>query len=123
MYLVDLFCLHQRGRDFSILGIAMNMGASDGPTFSGFITVKNPWYMEYYWTIALTCVAIILVFLLLEETSWNRDDATENVVLQHKSWLQNRTRLFFPGTAVIKKPSRREMVHTALKNSVCVRLA
>lgn len=118
LYLVDLFFLHQRGRAFNALGIAMNMGASAGPTFSGFITVHLPWYDEYWWTIGLSCLAIILVVLFLEETSWDHQvvdismERRRNVIAtdQTQTWIQSRVMLFCPGTAALKKATTREMV-------------
>lgn len=109
LYLVDLFFLHQRGRAFNALGIAMNIGASAGPTFSGFITVDLPWYDEYWWTIGLSCAAIVVCFLFIEETSWNREDDASNIILEG-GWLKRRVRTFFPGTGVVPRPSRQEMV-------------
>lgn len=109
LYLVDLFFLHQRGRAFNALGIAMNLGASAGPTFSGFITVHLPWYDEYWWTIGLSCAAIVLAFFFLEETSWNRGDGAENIVIE-EGWLRRKVRTFFPGTKAVPPPSRKDMV-------------
>ncbi|KUI64804.1 hypothetical protein VM1G_01242 [Cytospora mali] len=109
LYLVDLFFLHQRGRAFNFLGIAMNLGASAGPTFSGFITVHLPWYNEYWWTIGLCCAAIVFVFLFLEETSWDRVDGAENIIL-HDPWFKRKVKTFFPGTKVVPRASRKEMI-------------
>ncbi|KAK7733034.1 hypothetical protein SLS53_008363 [Cytospora paraplurivora] len=109
LYLVELFFLHQRGRAFNILGIAMNLGASAGPTFSGFITVHLPWYNEYWWTIGISCASIVLVLLFLEETSWSRADGAQNIILED-SWWKRRIQIFFPGTKVVPKPSRQDIV-------------
>lgn len=109
MYLVELFFLHQRGRAFNVLGVAMNLGASAGPTFSGFITVHLPWYNEYWWTIGLCSASIVLVFLFLEETSWSREDGAENLALGDM-WFRRKVKTFFPGSQVVPRASRREMV-------------
>lgn len=113
LYLVDLFFLHQRGRAFNALGIAMNLGASAGPTFSGFITVHLPWYDEYWWTIGLCCGSIVLAFLFLEETSWNRVDGAANIVLEDE-WFKRKVRTFFPGTKVVPPPTRQDMVESVV---------
>ncbi|KAK5656665.1 hypothetical protein OQA88_4645 [Cercophora sp. LCS_1] len=107
-YLVDMFFLHQRGHAFTILYLALNFGASAGPTFAGFIATHDTyWPVEYWWTVALTGVAIIAVFLFLEETSFDR------VMLWSDEKPQSRTRnrvdTLFPGTKVAPKTTWKQM--------------
>lgn len=109
LYIVDMFFLHQRGRAFNLLGIAMNVGASAGPTFSGFITVNHPWYDEYWWTIGGCSLALVLIFLFVEETSWDRTQGAQNYYPEG-TWLQRRIQLFFPGTKVVKPATGKELL-------------
>jgi MFS family permease len=109
LYVVDMFFLHQRGRAFTLVGIAWNMGPSAGPTFSGFITVHLPWWDEYWWSIGASSLCIILMFLFVEETTWDRTPGAQNYTLEG-SWLQKRVWTFFPGTKVVKPPTKKELV-------------
>ena len=106
-YLVDLFFLHQRGRVFTILHLALNFGASAGPTFSGFIAAKRYWPVEYWWSVALLGHTLILVFLFLEETSFDRSEGAINQK-PPESWLANRIQTIFPflpGKNTVIKPA------------------
>lgn len=115
LYLVDLFFLHQRGRAFNAFGLALNMGASAGPAFSGFITMRLPWYVEFYWTIALAAAALVVVAALVEETSWDRGAGGVGVGVagvapaRGESWLGRRARTFFQAG----RGSRKEKVCTS----------
>ncbi|KAH8651305.1 major facilitator superfamily domain-containing protein [Xylariales sp. PMI_506] len=110
LYVVDLFFLHERGRAFNCLGIAMNIGASAGPTFSGFITVKLAWWNEYWWTIAASAFCLVLILLFVEETSWDRTPGAQNEPLTG-TWLQRRIKTFFPGTATLQRsPTSKELI-------------
>lgn len=110
LYVVDMFFLHQRGRAFNIMGVALQLGASTGPTLSGFITVHLPWWTEYYWTIAASAFAAVLIFVFVEETTWDRTPGAQNYYARG-NWLQRRIQTFFPGTKVVKPPTRRDMIH------------
>ena len=92
-YLVDLFFLHQRGR-------AEALGATAGPTFSGFIAANSYWPVEYWWSVGLTAFTIILVFVFLEETGYDR---TESVINRAKAngFIKDRVETFFPGSKVV----------------------
>jgi MFS family permease len=98
--LTDLFFLHQRGRAFTVLHFALNFGASAGPTFSGFISANNSWTIEYWWSVGLLGATLILIFLTLEETGWDRTPGAKNVVLSD-NFLKNRIQTFLPGTKAV----------------------
>lgn len=98
--LTDMFFLHQRGRAFTILHFALNFGASAGPTFSGFIAANHSWTIEYWWSVALTAVVLVLVFAFLEETGWDRTVGVENIRLSD-NYFVNRIQTFFPGTKTV----------------------
>ncbi|KAK3689859.1 major facilitator superfamily domain-containing protein [Podospora appendiculata] len=98
-YLVDMFFLHQRGRAFTVLHLALNFGASAGPTFAGFVAANAYWPVEYWWSVALTGFTIVIVFLFLEETTYDRKDGAINRT-KPDSWVKDRWETFFPGTKV-----------------------
>lgn len=98
-YLVDMFFLHQRGRAFTVLHLALNFGASAGPTFAGFVAAHSYWPVEYWWSVGLTGFAIVVVFLFLEETAYDRSEGAVNRT-RPDSWIRDRAETFFPGTEV-----------------------
>jgi len=99
-YLVDMFFLHQRGRAFTVLHLALNFGASAGPTFGGFVAAHSYWPVEYWWSVALTAVAAVVVFLFLEDTSYDRSEGTVKRA-RPGSWIRDRVETFLPGTKVV----------------------
>jgi MFS family permease len=100
-YLTDMFFLHQRGRAFTILHLALNFGASAGPTFSGLIAADNYWPVEYWWSVGLTAATLVLIFLFLEETGYDRGEGGVNPQ-PARTFLANRVQTFFPGSKVVK---------------------
>lgn len=111
-YLVDMFFLHQRGRVFTIFHLALNFGASAGPTFSGFIAANNNWTIEYWWTVALLGASAILVLLFLEETTFDRTPGAVNMS-PPENYLANRIQTIFPflpGNTVVKATTLKETV-------------
>ncbi|KAK3324955.1 major facilitator superfamily domain-containing protein [Apodospora peruviana] len=98
-YLVDMFFLHQRGRAFTVLHLALNFGASAGPTFAGFVAAHSYWPVEYWWSVGLTGLTIIIVFIFLEDTSYDRTFASNRV--KPNSFLRDRMDTFFPGSKVV----------------------
>lgn len=98
-YLVDMFFLHQRGRAFTVLHLALNFGASAGPTFAGFVAANDYWPVEYWWSVALTAFTIIIVFLFLDETNYDRQNESANRT-KPDSWIKDRVDHFFPGSKV-----------------------
>jgi MFS family permease len=112
-YLVDMFFLHQRGRAFTVLHLALNFGASAGPTFSGFIAANQYWPVEYWWSVGLTAFTLIPVFLFLEDTTYDRSEGAVNRV-KPASFLRDRFETFFPGHKVVPHKSWRETVRLDL---------
>jgi MFS family permease len=108
-YLVDLFFLHQRGRAFTILHLALNFGASAGPTFAGFVAANAYWPVEYWWSVALTGVSIVVTFLFLEETGYDRTEGAVNRI-KPTSWIKDRFETFFFGQKVVPKRTLGETV-------------
>jgi MFS family permease len=108
-YLVDLFFLHQRGRAFTILHLALNFGASAGPTFSGYIAANHSWTIEYWWSVGLLSLTAISVFLFLEETGFDRTEGSTNIS-PPDNFVKNRIYTFFPGTKIVKPTTLTETV-------------
>ncbi len=115
--LTDLFFLHQRGRAFTVLHFALNFGASAGPTFSGFIAANHSWTVEYWWSVGLLGAVLVLVFLTLEETGYDRTPGAENVVLS-ESFLTNRIQTFLPGNKTVGAVPISEVVSTPMRGLV-----
>jgi hypothetical protein len=110
LYVVDIWFLHQRGRAFTAIGVALSLGASASSSFCGFITAELPWWTEYWWTIALNAFALLFIFVFLEDTSWNRQDNAPNIDLSADGWLLKRAKTYFPGTKAVPKPTKQDIV-------------
>jgi MFS family permease len=89
----------------------MNIGASAGPSLSGFITDHLPWWDEYYLTIALSALCIIVILLFFEETTWDRTPGAKNFFAKG-TWFQRRIQTFCPGTWVVKPPTGKELMYS-----------
>ncbi|KAK6073398.1 MFS-type transporter [Seiridium cupressi] len=96
---ISLHSSASSGRAFTILHLALNFGASAGPTFAGFVAASSYWPVEYWWSVALVAFTIIVVFLCLEETYYDRTDESVNRI-PPSSWLRDRFETF-PGTKVV----------------------
>ena len=70
-----------------------------GPTLSALIAANTNWTYTYKWTTGLVGAAIVLVFLFLEETSWDRGEGVVNLV-PAANFFTNRIATFLPGTRV-----------------------
>lgn len=110
-FLVDMFFLHQRGRAFTILHLALNIGASAGPTFSGFIASDHYWPIEYWWSVGLLGATAILTFCFLEETGFDRSEGATNPT-PSTSFFKNRVETFLPGNKVVKPTTFTEIVRS-----------
>lgn len=95
-YLVEMFFLHYRGRAFTVLHLALNFGASAGPTFSGFVGMHSYWPIEYWWHVGLTAFTLIPVFIFLEDTAFDRAVGAVNRT-KPQSFLKDRMDIFFFG--------------------------
>ena len=105
----DLFYLHERGRAFLIFSLSFLLGTVAGPTFGGFIVEHVDWPVEFWWTVGLQALALVLVLLFLEETGFNRDGGSEYPA-RPSSFMANRTATFFLGTEVVPAMNRSEIV-------------
>ncbi|KAJ5545233.1 Major facilitator superfamily domain general substrate transporter [Penicillium sp. DV-2018c] len=103
----DLFFLHQRGRAFMALHMAFLFGTIAGPTFSGFVSARSFFPVEFWWTVGLLGLALVCIFCFLEETGFDRECLERNPSLP-EGIVANRFATFFPGTAVVLPTSWRE---------------
>ncbi|KAM0804772.1 putative polyamine transporter [Usnea florida] len=101
--IMDIYFLHQRGRAFTVLEVSLHAGSIAAPVFGGFIANAKPWRDVYWWLLGIIAVSIPLVFLFLEETSFQRDKASEPFPPRPKFFVTNRIATFFPGTAVVPR--------------------
>lgn len=58
--LVEIFFLHERGTVFNFFMVWSTFGTVIGPTLGGFIADHAPWPYEFWWTVALQGVVILL---------------------------------------------------------------
>ena len=85
------------------------MGTVAGPTFGGFIVQHVDWPVVFWWTIGLQGLALVLVLLFLEETSFRRYGGPISPTTPH-SFIANRIATFFPGTEVVPPTNLSELV-------------
>ena len=82
-----------------------------GPTFDGFILERSHWYIEFWWTVGLQGLVLCLVFLFLDETSFDRDaPGPYGKLTQEDSWMSRRLKLFFPGYEVVRGVNYHQLV-------------
>lgn len=116
--ITDLFFLHERGRTFLTFSLSFLLGTVAGPTFGGFIVEHVDWPVEFWWTVGLQCLALVLIFLFLEETGFDRDGGSAYPT-KPKSFIQDRVATFLLGTNVVPATSRSEIVsHHRLPSSL-----
>lgn len=110
--ILDVFFLHDRGKAFICYEVSILLGAAVGPTFSGFISNSQQWTICFWWTVPLLAISAIAVLLLAEETGYDRQKGTMPVKLPQR-YIANRVATFFPGVAVVSKPSAADFVSIA----------
>ena len=125
-FIMDLYFLHQRGKAFTVLEVALLASAVAAPVFGGFIADTKPWPNVFWWLVALTtisiplgmaaqiskfaCLPIDTAFLFLEETGFARDAKSEPLPQRPSSFMSNRVATFFPGTAVVHQTTGSHIV-------------
>ena len=97
-YIIDMFCLHQRGKAFAIFEVLIIFAVVGGGTLGGFIAQSRPWDYVFWWTLGPIGAAIIAVFLFVEDTEYDRHLETPRRHVLPTGWLANRIATFFPGT-------------------------
>lgn len=112
--ILDVFFLHDRGKAFICYEVSILLGATVGPTFSGFISNSQSWTICFWWTVPLLAISAIAVLLVAEETGYDRQGGTMLVKVP-QGYLANRVATFFPGTAITRKPSPAEFVSHCIR--------
>ena len=108
-FITDLFFLHERGRAFLVFSLSFLMGTVAGPTLGGFIVQHVDWPVIFWWTIGLQGLALVLVLLFLEETSYGRHGGSVRSTIPN-SFIANRIATFFLGTEVVPSTKSSELV-------------
>lgn len=116
--ITDLFFLHERGRAFLAFSLSFLLGTVAGPIFGGFIVGHVDWPIEFWWTVGVQGLALVLVFLFLEETGFDRDGGS-GYPTKPKSFIQHRVATFLLGAKIVPATSRSELVsHHRRPNSL-----
>ena len=113
----DMFFVHERGRAFSAFHISFLLGVLGIPTLGAFSSADVDWPIMFWWTIAILGLSLVMVFLFLEETGYDRDGKSVYPV-QPDSFLSNRIATFLPGTKVVPHTTLAETVSNRVRHNV-----
>ena len=125
----DTFFVHERGRAFSVFHISFLLGVIGIPTLGAFSSADVDWPIMFWWTVAILGFTLIMVFLFLEETGFDRDGQGRYPV-KPEGFLASRIATFFPGTKVVPRTTLAETVgcyeytssNTVVKLTACSRV-
>ena len=124
-YIMNMYFLHQRGKAFAALEVALFAGLLVAPVLGGFIADSRPWPYVFWWLVAVTgvsaitskCLSLGLLgldltsptdLLFLQETSFDREADVET--RYRKSFAVNRIATLLPGSAVVPKTTYQDLV-------------
>lgn len=111
--LIDMFFLHQRGRAFTIFHFFFDFGTAAGPSLCSFVVQGAGNVQWAFWFIAIvTGFAALLIFLFVEDTTWDRTPGAINNPLP-EGFIANRIATFLPGTRIVPRKSVGELVRIA----------
>ncbi|KAK8858396.1 hypothetical protein IAR55_002623 [Kwoniella newhampshirensis] len=79
--IADVFFLHERSFPMGLYIVVLFMGVSLGPILSGYIYEGIGWKAIVWLSTGLSAIVGIVLFFLLEETSYQREHITTNVVV------------------------------------------
>ena len=68
-------------------------------TLSGYISAKAPWPVQIWWTVGAIGLVLLLFFLYMEDTTFDRIGREEPKTKQ--PFLQDRVATFLPGSVVV----------------------
>lgn len=114
-YIIDMFFLHQRGKAFAVFEVTIVFAVVGGGTLGGFIAQTQPWPDVFWWTLGPVGTAILLVFVFVKDTTYDRKPGAVNPSLP-KPWLKNRIATFFPGTKTQPRGKTAEVVRRLTKD-------
>ncbi|GFP57233.1 efflux pump radE [Trichoderma asperellum] len=111
--LIDMFFLHQRGRAFTIFHFFFDFGTAAGPSLCSFVVQGAGNVQWAFWFIAIaTGFAALLIFLFVEDTTWDRTPGAINNPLP-EGFIANRIATFLPGTRIVPRKSVGELARIA----------
>ena len=119
-YIIDMFCLHQRGKAFAIFEVLIIFAVVGGGTLGGFIAQSKPWDYVFWWTLGPVGAAIITTFLFVQDTGFDRANGIPQNRNLPTGWVANRIATFFPGTRTQPSGKAREFVSHNLQRSLVV---
>ncbi|KAK4496189.1 hypothetical protein PRZ48_012169 [Zasmidium cellare] len=101
--ILEVFYLHQRGKAFACYTTSILFGVNLGATISGFIAGSAPWPAQYWYFIGVQGICIILVSLLLEDTTYDRQNQQKGRPTSQPppTYLHRRLQLLFAGHRTI----------------------
>ena len=108
--IINVFFLHQRGKAFAFYSTCFILGAVAGQSLGGFVIQHTSWAIQLWYTIAPQGVSLLLLFLFLEDTSFNRD-GTHNESTS-RSWFSKRLASILPGLENKRPASLSEVVRS-----------
>lgn len=106
---MEIFFLHERGRVFTSFELSFLLGVNVAPTVSGFIVNNASWTWSFWWTLIPCVIAIVLVFVFLEETG-GYAEKSRPFPEQPTLYLNNRVATFFPGNKIVPRTTLAETV-------------
>ncbi|HEY6271945.1 MAG TPA: DHA2 family efflux MFS transporter permease subunit [Terriglobales bacterium] len=74
--LADSFPPQQRGLAFAVFGVVAVVAPTVGPTLGGWITDNYSWRWIFFINLPVGILAVILIFLLIEDPPWAKSGAT-----------------------------------------------
>ena len=101
-FIVDTTFLHQRGKAFATYELSGLLGINAVATIGGIIVNAHPWPVTFWWTIAPLAVAVLLVFLFLEETGFDREHQASWNPEPPSNFILGRIATFLPGNRVVR---------------------
>lgn len=107
-----IFPIHQRGRCFHILHVPYLFGVVAGPTIGGYIVSRTAWPVQFWWTVGMNGLLILLILLFLENTEYDgthRSEASQRP-LSKETFLKRRAKTYLLGAAAPKSISLKDCV-------------
>jgi MFS family permease len=102
---LQIFFRNQRGKCLHILHVPYLLGAVAGPTFGGFIVAKHPWPIQFWWTVAMNGLLIVLILLFLDNTEYSRNSQSAQPISLSEPLLTRRMKTYLYGSAAIEHVS------------------
>ncbi|KAK4615651.1 hypothetical protein CLAFUW4_09831 [Fulvia fulva] len=100
--ILDTFFLHQRGKAYATYTAFWILGAYLAGTSSVFIVGTQSWPVQFYWVTGVIGLSAILIFFLMEDTTYDRKFGTrKSSSTLAESYITNRIATFSPGHKVI----------------------